>query len=125
MLEHRGEVAFQIMLEDKYVEEVGIAARAEQIPGQRDYAKGADRDRMREPERRAEVRGGEGPDADGACGENHCCGAFGQNREAEKCAEEGESADGEFFDQRSKEHGTRQRGGDNLRRRPWPGRSKR
>ena len=92
MLEFGGEVAFEIVFDDEDVEEIGVAAGAEDIPRESDEAEGRDRGGMKKAEGVTPALGEERPEKNGAAGENEGGGAFGEYGEAE---EETEQKEGE------------------------------
>jgi hypothetical protein len=94
MLEFGGEVALEIVLDDEGAEEVGVAASAENVPGEGGEAEGGEGGRMEEAEGVAPALGKERPEKNGAAGENDGGGAFGEDGEAEEKTEEDEGEPG-------------------------------
>jgi len=91
VLEFGGEVAFEIVLDDEDAEEIGVAAGAQDVPGEGGQAEGRERSGMKEAQGVAPAFGEERPKENGAATENDRCGAFGEDGEAEKEAEENKS----------------------------------
>src|SRR5713101_8075933 len=90
VLEFRGEVAFEIVLDYEDAEEIGIAAGAENVPGESGEAEGGERDGMKEAEGVAPALGEERPEKNGAAGENDGGGTFGEYGQAKEETEKKE-----------------------------------
>jgi len=88
VLEDWSEVALKIMLEDKCVDEIGVAVGAEDVPGQGYDREGGDCRRMYQAECGAPLTSCQRPNSDGSSSEDNCCGAFSKCGESERCAEE-------------------------------------
>src|SRR5271170_3749998 len=69
VLELRGEVALKIVLEDKDAEEIGIAAGAEDVPGERGETETGDGHGMKAAKGVAPASGRDGPEENGAARE--------------------------------------------------------
>ena len=91
MLEFGREIALEIVFDDEDAEEIGIAAGTEDVPGQGGQAERRDCGGMKQPEGVAPALGENGPEEDGAAGQDDGGGAFCENREAEKKSEEQQS----------------------------------
>lgn len=87
-MKNRGEVALEIVLDEKNMEEVGIGARAEGVPGKSDNQEGQNCERMEHAEGGAEFSGGNGPQKNAATGENERGRTLGEGRDAQPEAEE-------------------------------------
>src|ERR1700730_6961252 len=70
VLEHRSQVALEIVLEDKSVNEVRVASCTEDVQRQPNDRDRSECQRMREPKRGAPAPRRESPDADGSCRED-------------------------------------------------------
>jgi hypothetical protein len=90
MLEFGGEVALEIVLDDEDVEEVGVAAGAEDVPGKSSETEGREGDGMKKSKGLAPAFGEERPEKYGASGENDGGWALCQDREAKEQTEEKE-----------------------------------
>jgi len=91
VLEFGGEVALEIVFDDEDAEEVGVAAGAEDVPGESGEAEGREGGGMKEAEGVAPALGEERPEENGAAGEDDGGRAFGEDGEAEEETEEKES----------------------------------
>jgi len=91
VLEFGGEVALEIVLDDEDAEEVGVAAGAEDIPGESGEAKRRESGRMKEAEGVAPALREKRPEKNGAAGENDGCGAFREDGETQEKTEKNES----------------------------------
>ncbi len=94
MLEFGGEVAFEIVLDDEDAEKIGVAAGAQDVPGESGEAEGGDDGGMKEAESVSPALGEERPEKNGAAGEDNGGGAFGEDGEAEEESEEDEGEPG-------------------------------
>src|SRR5258708_5318553 len=90
VLEFGGEVALEIVFEDEDAEEIGVAASAEDVPGESGKAERCDRGGMKEAEGVAPALGDERPEKNGASAENNGRRAFCEDGEAEEETEENE-----------------------------------
>src|SRR6266446_4582577 len=90
VLEFRGEVAFEIVLDYEDAEEIGIAAGAEDVPRESGEAKRDEGDGMKEAEGVAPALGEERPEKNGAAGEDDGGGTFGEYGQAKEETEKKE-----------------------------------
>jgi hypothetical protein len=88
MLEFWSEVAFEVVLDDKDAEELGIAVSAKYVPGEGGQAETGDGQRVKAAESVTPTSGQDGPEEYGAAGKNDGGGSFGEDGETEKKAEE-------------------------------------
>jgi len=88
VLEFRGEVAFEIVLDDEDAEEIGIAARAEDVPGKGGNAERDDASGVKQAEGIAPALGEERPEKYRAAAQNDGRWSLGKDGEAEKKAEQ-------------------------------------
>ena len=84
MLEFGRQIAFEVVLDDEDVEEIGIAAGAEDVPRKGGETEAADGDGVKAADGVAPTLGEEGPEKDSAAGENDGRGTFGESGEAEE-----------------------------------------
>ena len=87
MLEYGSEISLEIVLPDEDAQKIGIAQRAENVPGQRRCAKYGDDQRMQETKWRAPLARKRGPQQRRASRENYRRRPFRQYRGAEKKSE--------------------------------------
>jgi hypothetical protein len=88
VLELGSEEAVEIVLDDEDAEEIGVAAGAEDVPGKSGEAEAGDGDGVKAAEGVAPAFGEDGPEKNGAAGENYCGGTFGESGETKEKAEE-------------------------------------
>ena len=88
MLELGSEEAVEIVFDDEDAKEVGITARAQDVPGQGHGAERNDCDGMKQTKRVAPAFRHERPEKHGAAGENNRRRAFGENGKAKKKTEQ-------------------------------------
>src|SRR5579863_9832290 len=88
MLEFGGEETFEIVFDDEDAEKIGIAACAEDVPGEGRHAKRGDGCGMKQAEGVAPASCEKRPEENGASAKNNCCGAFGQDGKTKEKAEE-------------------------------------
>ena len=81
MLKHRSEVALEIVLENKNVNEVGIARGAQHVPRQSNDAECRNRSRMREAKCASPLVRRDSPNPDRAARKYNPRRTFRQNRE--------------------------------------------
>src|SRR5580692_2568284 len=93
VLELGSEEAVEIVLDDEDAEEVGVAAGAENVPGESGEAETGDGDGMKAAKGVAPAFCEDGPEKNGAAGEDDGGGTFGEGGEAEKKTE-GEGSKG-------------------------------
>src|SRR5208282_1324214 len=84
MLEDIRDISFEVVLKQKDSKEIGVAPRAENVPGESDDAERSDCDRMEHPERGAPVLRREGPNPNRASCQNNRHGTLCQNGEPKK-----------------------------------------
>jgi hypothetical protein len=84
VLKFGGEEALEIVLDDEDLEEVGVAAGAEDVPGKRGEAEGRDCGGVKEEEGIPPAFGEERPEKNSAAGENDGGGSFGEYGETEE-----------------------------------------
>ena len=84
MLEFGRQIAFEVVLDDEDVEEIGIAAGAEDVPGQGSQTERGDCDGMKQTERVAPPPSENCPEENRAAGQDNRSGTFGEYREPEK-----------------------------------------
>src|SRR5713226_1649329 len=100
VLEFGGEVAFEIVFDDEDAEEIGVAAGAQDVPGESGQAEGRECGGVKETQGVAPALGEERPKENGAATENDRCRALGEDGEAEKEAEENKSEPGRLWNYR-------------------------
>jgi hypothetical protein len=81
VLKFGGKVALEVVFDDEDAEEIGVATGAEDVPGKRGDAEGGDCGGLKQAEGVAPAFGEDGPEEDGATGEDDGCGTFGENGE--------------------------------------------
>jgi len=84
VLEFGREVAPEIVLDDEDAEEVGVAAGAEDVPGEGGEAKRRESGGMKEAEGVAPALGDERPEKNGATGEDDTAGPFARTARPRK-----------------------------------------
>jgi len=84
VLKFGGEVALEIVFDDENAEEIGVAAGAEDVPGEGGEAEGRDCGGVKEAGGVAPSLGEERPEENSAAGENDAGGAFGEYGETEE-----------------------------------------
>jgi len=88
VLEFGSQEALEIVFDDEDAEEIGVAAGAEDVPGERGHEEGGQCGGMKKAKGVAPALGEKRPEENGAPHEDDSCWAFRQNREPEEKAEE-------------------------------------
>src|SRR5580658_2401139 len=88
MLEDIRDISFEIVLKQKDSNKIGIAPRAEDVPGKGNDQERSDCDRMEHPERGAPVLRRERPNPNRASCQNNRRRTLGEHSKPEKCSEQ-------------------------------------
>ena len=101
VLEFGCEVAPEVVLDEKNAEEVGITARAEDVPREGSEAEAEDGDGMKAPQGIAPALGADGPKKNRTARKDDCSRAFRKNGKAKEETEENEGEPGSSREDRS------------------------
>ena len=88
MLENRGQVALEIVKQQKRAQEIGISPRAERIPRHRYDDERCNCGRVRETKCRSPIARAEDPKPDASASENHRARPFRKRRDTEPGAKQ-------------------------------------
>ena len=104
-MEFGNQVALEVVLDDEDAEEVGVAASAEDVPGQGSEAEGSDSGRMKEAERVAPALRKECPKEDRPAAENDAGRPLRQHRKSKEKSKQNWSEPSSMCDESSIEKG--------------------